>query len=404
MKSIKPALSLVFLFAFVLYGWGQDSLWQRTYDFGIYNNHDLRNSSVNAISTYRLINDGFDAAIFSKMNPKAGKITKGVFNFATIYLTMLWSHEFGHSIRARQVGGKFNIHNFGLPVPYTTADLPDDISLLDEAVFVTAGFEVNYLNVRNLQSQFIKQNGLWNEDLSLSFANRLMYPIYTTLIVPIDPEEQNVWVETAGDPVHYILPVFRNYANDQVFLEDGAVNPKLVKLYNQATIFASFFHLLDPQFYREIGASFGNADKIRKPVFLIGDYNNGWTYGTLFNASPLGYELYMQNYLHLKGNQYGLYLKYGRPFKNIGLGLSMNDIIKLEKFSADALLELWQQDIFGNGVSAEISGLWQVSERFGLHFNIGYKTDGYLLGKQMDEGFNFGIGFSMRELTGLSKK
>ncbi|KAA3641568.1 MAG: hypothetical protein DWQ02_00345 [Bacteroidetes bacterium] len=396
MKRIKFALILVFLITIGYDGFGQDSLWQRTYEFGIYNNYDLRNSSTNAISAYRLLNDGMDAAVFSKMDSKVGEISKGVFNFATIYLTMLWSHEFGHSIRAKQVGGKFNIHNFGLPVPYTTADLPEDIELLDEAIFVTGGFEVNYLNVRKLQSQFVRQNGLWNEDLSLSFANRLMYPIYTTLIVPIDPEEGNVWIETAGDPVHYILPVFKKYSNDQVFMEDGTVNPELVKLYNQASIFASFFHLLDPQFYREIGASFGNADKIRRPVFLIGDYNNGWTYGTLFNASPLGYELYMQNYINLKGNQFGVYLKYGRPFKNVGLGFSMNDVVKSEKFNADILLELWQQDIFGNGISAEVSGLWMLSERFGLNVNVGYKTEGYVLGKQMGSGLNLGVGFSMR--------
>lgn len=78
--------------------------------------------------------------------------------------------------------------------------------------------------------------------------------------------------------------------------------------------------MLDPQFYREVGAAFGKSSKIRRPVFLIGDYRNGWTYGTLFNASPLGYELYFQNYIHYKNNQYGLYVKYGRPFKNIGLG------------------------------------------------------------------------------------
>jgi len=344
------------------------------------------------IGAFRLINDGFNKGVVSKMNTKAGNVTRGVFNFGTVFLTMLWSHEFGHSLRAKQIGGKFNIHNFGLPVPYTTADLPPNVSLTEEAIFSAAGFEVNYINIRTLQSQFIRQNGLWNEDLSLSFANRLMYPLYTTLIVRIDPEDPQVWIETAGDPVHYILPVFKNYSNNQVFMSDGTVNPELVAFYNQASIFGSFFQLLDPQFYREVGAAFGKSSKTRRPIFLIGDYGNGWTYGTLFNASPLGYELYMQNYIHLKDNQYGLYLKYGRPYKNIGLGLSMNDAIKYRKFKTDLLLEIWQQDLFGNGISAELNGQLKVSEMFGINFNLGYKTKGYLLGKQLDSGLNLGAG------------
>ena len=395
MKNAGLVLIAVVLIINSNYCLGQDSLWQRKYEFSFYNNYDLRNSSGNFISTYRVINDGFSSLVDGKMKPKAANVTKGLFNFATTYLAMLWSHEIGHSIRAKQVGGTFNIHNFGIPVPYTTADLPVDIPLTNEAIFVTAGFEVNYLNVKTLQSQFIRQNGLWNEDLSLSFANRLMYPIYTTLIVPINPKEQNVWIETAGDPVHYILPVFKNYSNNQVFEPDNTVNQELVKLYNQSSIFATFFQLLDPQFYREVGGAFGKASKIRRPVFLIGDHNTGWTYGTLFNASPLGYELYMQNYIHLNNRQYGLYMRYGRPFNNIGLGVSMNNIIDLDNFKADILTEIWQQDIFGNGVSAELSGQWILSKHVGLNFNMGYKTEGYTLGKQLKKGANIGAGISI---------
>ncbi|MDH5598058.1 MAG: hypothetical protein OEY34_02975 [Cyclobacteriaceae bacterium] len=388
-------LLLITLLLSTLRGFGQDSLWQRTYDFGIYNNFDLRNSSKNAISTHRVLNDGFDKLFASKMNPKAGNISKGIFGFATTYLAMLWSHEFGHSLRAKQVGGQFNIHNFKLPVPYTTVDLPANISLTDEAIFVTAGFEVNYLNIRNLQSQFVRQNGLWNEDLGLSFANRLMYTIYTSMIVPVDPREKNVWIETAGDPVHYILPVFKNYSNNKVFLADSTVNPELVSFYNQARNFGLLFQLLDPNFYREVGATFGNATKIRRPVFLLGDYHNGWTYGTLFNASPLGYELYMQNYIHLKDKQYGLYIKYGRPFKNIGIGLSMNDILSFNKFQSDLLVEMWQQDLFGNGLSAELISRYKMNDSLGLNFHVGYKSAGYVLGKQLNSGMNVGGGIAI---------
>jgi hypothetical protein len=322
MKEYLIILSVITLsFAFGR-SFGQDSLWQKEYTFGVYNNYDLRNSSTNAIGLFRVLNDGFESNVASGMKPGPGKLANDVFTFATVYLVMLWSHEFGHYLRAEQVGGKFNFHNFGLPVPYTTASLPTSISLTDESIFVTAGFEVNYLNVRQLQAEFIRQNGIPNRDLSFSFANRLFYPIYTSLVAPVNPKDRNTWIETKGDPVHFILPVYKNHSHNNVFLQDSSVNSDLVNLYNEANLFAYLTSLLDPQFYRELGAAFGSASKSRKPIFLIGDYNNGWTYGTLFNASPLGYELYFQNYLHIRDHHYGLYFKYGRPFKNLGLGLA----------------------------------------------------------------------------------
>lgn len=395
MKTIKLSLSLIFLLVYALDGVGQDSVWNKSYDFGIYNHYDLRNSSQNVISTYRVLNDGIDSLVISKMNPKIGNIANAVSNFALNYLAMIWSHELGHSLKAREVGGKFNIHNFGLPIPYTTVDLPEDIALINEAAFVTAGFEVNYLNTRKLQAQFIKQNGLWNEDLSLAFANRLMYPIYTSLVVPIDPEDTTAWNNPGGDPMYYTLLVFRNYSNEKVFMPDGEVNPELVKFYNQSNIFGSFFQLLDPQFYREVGAALGKGSKTRRPIFLLGDHNTGWTYGTLFNTSPLGYELYFQNYVHYKQNQFGLYFKYGRPYKNLGMGISMNDAIKFKKFQSDILIEAWQQDIFGTGASAEMKGIWKVNDYFGVNLTLGYKTKGYVMGKQLNDGFNIGLGLNL---------
>lgn len=308
-------------------------------------------------------------------------------------MTMIWSHEFGHVLRAKQVGGKFKIHNAAIPVPLTTMHLPADISLENETMSVTGGFEINFLSVRTLQREFINQNGSYNEDLGLSFAHRLMYPLYTTFIVPMNPKDPEVWKNTGGDPAFCALLAFQNYSGNQVFIgSDSSVNPGLVKLYQQSALLGSFFSLLDPQFYREAGASFGNSSKTRKPIFLIGDYHTGWTYGTLFNVSPLGYEMYMNNYIHVKGNKFTAYLKYGNPFKNNGFGLGWQDIIKDSKVRVSAFVDVWDQDIFGAGISGEVSADYKVKDKYGIHLNLGYKTRGYVLGKQINEGVNLGLG------------
>lgn len=369
----------------------QDSLWVREYQYNIYNNYDLRISSTNAISTNRILNDVYRSNIKPLMNDTWGNISYGIYSFATTFLTMLWSHEFGHSLRARQVGGTFKIHNAGLPIPYTTMHLPADINYVDEALSVTGGFEVNYLTVRKLQREFIAQNGIFNEDLAFSFANRLLYPIYTTFIVRVDPSDPDVWINTAGDPVHCALPVFENYSNNQVFISDSIVNPKLLSYYNQAAILASFFALLDPHFYSEVGASFGKS-KTRRPKFLIGDYQNGWTYGTLFNVSPLGYELYLNNYLHLKGKHFSFYAKFGNPFKNYGIGARWENVLERPGIKISLGLDLWDQDIFGMGIAGEIDTRCRVSNKIDLNLSVGYKSEGYVLGQQVDKGITIGGG------------
>jgi hypothetical protein len=342
------------------------------------------------ITANRILHDVFRKGVKSKMNKTWGNVTYGIYSFAVTYMTMVWSHEFGHSLRADQVGGRFKIHNANLPIPYTTMHLPDSISLEDVALSVTGGFEVNYMNVRNIQRKFILQNGMYNEDLSFAFANRLMYPLYTSVIVPIDPNKKETWINTAGDPVHVILPVFKNYSNDQVFLQDSTVNPDLVKFYGQSALLGSFFNLLDPQFYREVGAAFGK-DKLRKPIFLVGDHHTGWTYGTLFSVSPLGYELYLNNYIHVKGNKFSLYVKYGNPYKNRGIGVSWNELELNRNIHLSMCIDAWDQDIYGMGLSGELSLDWRLSNHFGVNLVTGYKSKGFLLGKQTDQGLNAGI-------------
>lgn len=388
--SLKLLFVSVFLLAIEITQ-AQDSSWQRTYQFGAYNQFDLRNSSGNAIATHRVLQDVFRKNVKPQLGTKTGNITGGIYSFATTYLTMLWSHEFGHSLRAKQVSGYFKIHNFGLPIPYTTMHLPDDISLSNEALSVTAGFEVNSLSARQIQQEFVAQNGIYNEDLGFAFANRLMYPLYSLLILPRNPEDKETWTNTAGDPVHVALPVFKNYANGQVFRADSSVNPALVRYYNQSTYLGLLFNLLDPQMYREVGATFGK-NKTRRPIFLLGDYTKGWTYGTLFNVSPLGYELYLNNYIHWADQHFMLYLKYGNPFKNNGVGLVWNRFVASPKVQLSAKVDAWDQDLFGKGLSTEIQGELKLSKYFGLMANLGYKSKGYVLGKQLEAGLNLGGG------------
>ena len=78
----------------------------------------------------------------------------------------------------------------------------------------------------------------------------------------------------------------------------------------------------------------------------------------------------------------------------MGLGLSMNQVINRSKVKSDLILEIWDQDLFGSGISIESQTEFKVTKNLGLHIYAGYKTQGYVMGKQLEAGPNVGFGFS----------
>jgi hypothetical protein len=105
----------------------------------------------------------------------------------------------------------------------------------------------------------------------------------------------------------------------------------------------------------------------------------------------------MNNYFNIRGESYSLYFKTGRPFKNNGLGLVWNELISNEKLSVSMSLEGWDQDIFGRGFAAEFETDLDINERMALLLHTGYKTQDYVLGKQVPSGFNLGLGLRFQK-------
>jgi hypothetical protein len=55
-------------------------------------------------------------------------------------------------------------------------------------------------------------------------------------------------------------------------------------------------------------------------------------------------------------------------------------------------IDIWNQDIFGKGIACEVSLDYKIIEKLGIHLDLGYKTEGYVLGKQTNAGVNAGFG------------
>ena len=62
----------------------------------------------------------------------------------------------------------------------------------------------------------------------------------------------------------------------------------------------------------------------------------GWTWGTLFNPSPLGYELHLSQYFRLDSRMLELSVKMGRPFQNYGVRLHAPNLLENTERDWDA--------------------------------------------------------------------
>jgi len=370
----------------------------RDYQYIIAPNYDLYNSSINTRTTGKLLHDAFTRGIGPQIkNETLRNISEGVWSFGTIFYTMLMGHEFGHMLRAQQAGGSFRMQKFSFPVIYGQMDLPPDHSSEENILSAAGGFEVNYLMVKDIQMDLYKHHRLYNDELSLSFTNRLMYPVYFSLIAPVDPDNTETWTNTMGDPVHWIKPIWERAGNN-IFQPDGNVDPALSRFYKQAALASLLWNFADLNFYSEVAGSFGDNLQGQEAKYLIGDQTNGWGYGTYFNTSVLGAELNLTNYLRFKEKLYTFRATYGFPFRNIGAGIGAYEVLaKHSKINFDVMLDVWDQEFYDKGFALSVNTNYNLGNHFDLVVQSGYKTEGYLIGRIINQGFigYFGLRYKL---------
>ncbi|MEJ5306772.1 MAG: hypothetical protein WHT27_00510 [candidate division WOR-3 bacterium] len=373
-------------------------LYHRDYIFLYANKYDIMNSSENFRTGLKIFSDIYYRGISSKIE---NGFIKGVlgftFSFTSRWFSMLWPHEFGHYLRAEQVGGNFSFVRFQFPGVVGDMDLPSNATLEDHTLALIGGFEANYLTTKNVQFDFYRYDGLYNDEYSMSFGNRIMYPFYAFLIAKQNPEDKQTWINSGGDPVNFTKLVWEMNGRN-IFNPDSSVNEGLVKFYNNAAYLSILWNLLDINLYQQVLSYFGDELKGKRP-FYIGNKNFLWSYGTFFNTSPLGVELYFNSYLKVYNRFMNLYFRYGLPFKNNGIGLAIPEVLKFKNLSFGLTSDFWTQEYYGKGflVSTDLS--YRIKEKWNIEAQIGYKTQGYIPGKTTKDGvlFSIGIGYILSE-------
>lgn len=326
---------------------------------------------------------GFGRNIQGKIQPWID----GIWYVYWTYFWSIWPHEFGHKARANQLGGDFIIEGFSFPFPRARMELPAEIAKGKNGLSTVGGFEVNNLMLQQIRQDFYMNDYARADELVHAFIQEVYYPFYTLLVAPARVKKAQTWTDTRGDPVEYILTVYQGYYNRPAIREDGSVDPDLVRLYRESFYLNILWTLLDPMLYRNAKAfsvDLRKDDPIMRPK-MFGKREFTWIWGTLFNASPLGYELYLQNYFRFNDILIATYIRGGRPYKNHGLGMYIPNLIGRQKIGIGIGADYWNQGIYGRGLALTLDGRIRFSQRFALLLQGGWKQRGYLIGRRIEE-------------------
>lgn len=360
--------------------------------------YDLYSVALNGTTLDKAAHDLYlqqiDPAISNKT---VGSITSELWSIFWTYMSTLWPHEMGHWMRAPQVGGRFNFKNYSLPVPHTTMDMPDDSSYLDHALVSVAGFEVNSIMARINQFEFYESQSTQSYYAVHGLLQKTFFPIYSAMF-PSDPDDPQTWTNTRGDPAFFAVNSYQHIFEKEPLNSEGNVDSDMVGYYKNAISTSILWPLLDPYSLQTLWAMFfSTKDAIIKPWYLLGDKGSGWTYGTMFNPSPLGYELYLFNFFSIEKHLLVLTLKYGIPALNNQMGVKLKNFRAMEHMSMDLGLNIWRQKSFGYGYATDIDIELKISDHWSLISNCLWKSKGYLLGEQVEKGFvaRVGIGYDI---------
>lgn len=356
--------------------------------------YDLMNSAVNLNTAGKMVYDAWFRGIAPKITNNTIRNSVGTgWMILTRWALLLFPHELGHWLRARQVGGNFGFERFAFPGIIGWMKLPEDSPIEHHILALIGGLETDALTAREIQENLFYRGGLFNDEYGLAFGHRLMYPLYALFTLPANPRNPEFWKNVGGDPATFVKLIWER-SEQLVFLHDSSVNPGLIKFYYWSTILSALWNLSDLNFYSSAASFFGPELGGRNARFLIGDNENGWSYGTLYNPSVLGAELYLLNYLRIKGRFYTGYLRYSFPLNGIGAGIAAPEIISTERLSLGLTADFWQQQFYGRGGALSATINFNLTRNWQITATAGWKTPGYIIGKTTAPGFTATTGLS----------
>lgn len=354
-------------------------------------------TAVAGWAVYHALQDQF---FYKVIDPQDGKTRSGpgwaflrtFWNFWLMYELVLAPHELGHWTRHREFGNDWLLHNwkFFIPDSDTVIKNPNS-SFRDIAMGKMGGLEINHTMALMGQKAMYQRGWANADELLFNSINKIQFNLYTFLYQNVDKNDPDTWTDPWGDPADYTVNIFRHYYNRPV-VSGGVIDSKLLKIYNEMLI-AGLWNFLDPTVFYSLYAAGKSAwtgeREAKLPWFETGPV--GWMYGTQFNLSPLGYELYLHLYTKVAEQFWSTYFRYGRPRENYGMGVEFPKIVSWKKTAWGGGFDLWDQEAFNFGGSGHFLCDFALTDWLALTAKLGLKKEGYLMA-QPQAGGAYGYG------------
>ncbi|MDH5184948.1 MAG: hypothetical protein OEX12_13780 [Gammaproteobacteria bacterium] len=205
--------------------------------------------------------------------------------------------------------------------------------------------------------------------------------MYTNLIAPTDPTKADTLDNTYGDPVDIVKQVFEHYSVSPS-VNAGGGDPELNELYNEFYLANILSVLIDPLIYKMVRAF---DEQMRQQLRLTNPwlYQSdvfAWAYTSHFNPGALGYEIQLTQHFRINKHYLRAYIKVGRPFTNLGVGIANPKILNSGKFTLGTEVDIWDQDVFGKGGIVTLSSHYRFSRGKELTLDLHWKDEGYIVG------------------------
>ena len=317
-------------------------------------------------------------------------------DFPLIFQTTLFVHEaVGHPVRAREAGGGAKIVGRWplLPggSPLISRSRTAGWTATDEVITVLGGYEANHALGLSVQKLLYERGSAQYQEPLLAVVNKLQAPFGAYVRDHSNPADPAAYIEPKEDTPEFAA-AFQRSRGKPVLTTAGAPDPAMVKFFKESRL-AGLWTLADPlvaESFYHVGWSLANMKRERE-LWMFTTGETRWMYGTQFNFSPLGYELYLNLYLKRGPHAANGYVRYGRPLRNNGLGFETPELLRCGRAGLGGGFDVWSQEGRGAGGSGHVLASLQLTEVFALYGRLGAKTPGYLMAQPVRSG-GYGYG------------
>jgi hypothetical protein len=442
MKNLTIFLLFLFFAWSSDYAIGQDTTLTRHYEIQYGTNPNIESGSQSAIGVSSLIFDQTSKLIKNKVKNRTANFVSRIANFGLVQFyfgAQLYAaipHEyFGHYSRAREFGVtpklRFDFPQLGGDdIFFVTHNMP----VLERQMIVAAGPEVTatiaYKATQQLYTDEYAPSYIGNYLFGGKIIDHFMY-----LQNNVKPflENPNKYYEerpdyfsrnpVPNDPLSYVLALTESYGYYDGFIDKNAIwvqrfadmsvytQNEFIKDQYQRMKSAYLQTLLDPtNLYFLIGNALylAKGQTFFKP-FMFRMKTVSFMPSVRANMGENGIENYYDLFFKVKNfPAFSVYYRTGGNMfhKTNGIGGEFRNLELTQRLRLNAQFDYWENERTktNNFNIATGIALNDKSQLFSISGNIGYKSYGNLMGKQMSEGFYGFVGLGMNLNYKISQK